>query len=118
MLLLGLIGGSATAATAQVAGDPTQISQQGEKNVIKMEIKDTAHDTLKTRTRVITQRGTNQIRIDTNTSPDSLQKLTENVAIDQTGKSNVVSIKSETSAGNSVQIRQSGSNNSITIKQN
>lgn len=117
LILLGLLG-SATVAAAQTTGKTTQLSQQGEKNVISMNLKNGESDTLANHTRIVTQKGTNQIHIEANTSPDSLRTLMENVAVEQTGKNNRVSIKSEGGKGNTVQISQSGSGNSVTIKQN
>lgn len=117
LILLGLAG-SATAAIGQTTEKPAQLVQKGEKNVINMNLKDIEGDTLSNHTRIITQQGTNQIHIEGNTTPDSLHTLMKNVAVNQSGKKNKVSIQSQGSKGNTVQISQSGSGNSITIKQN
>lgn len=117
MLLIGLIG-SATTAFGQSTNKTSQIVQKGNKNVINMEVKGNGSDTLAAPTRIITQHGNNQIHIESTTSPDSLNQVLENVAIEQQGKSNAVSIQSKGGKGNSVQITQSGSGNSISIKQN
>lgn len=117
LILFGLVG-SASAASAQTTEKPAQLTQQGEKNIINMNLKNSEGDTLSNHTRIITQKGTNQILIEANTTPDSLNRMMENVAVEQSGKKNVVAIQSQGGKGNSVQISQSGSGNSISIKQN
>lgn len=117
MILIGLLG-PASVALGQAVQTPTRITQEGEKNTVNMTMKGSEKDTLTNRTRIITQKGTNQVHIEATTTPDSLNRMMENVAINQEGKGNKVSITSEGGNGNSVQINQSGSKNSITIKQN
>ncbi|TDB64056.1 hypothetical protein [Arundinibacter roseus] len=115
LIILGLIGIGGS-ALGQTAPKSTEIVQQGEKNVIKMEVKGSEKDTT-TRTTIVTQNGTNQLRIDAKMPADSLRKALENIDITQEGKSNKVSIQTESTTGNSVKIQQSGSNNKVTIVQ-
>lgn len=117
LILFGLVG-YATTAVGQTAEKPSQLVQKGEKNVINMNLNSGEGDALSRRTNLITQTGTNRIHIESNTGPDSLHVLMENVAIEQSGQKNKVAIQSQGGKGNTVQISQSGSGNSITIKQN
>lgn len=116
MIFLGLVG-STTVAFGQAAQSP-KITQEGEKNTVNVKMQGGESDTLATHTRIITQKGTNQVHIEAATTPDSLNRMLENVAINQEGKGNKVSITSGGGQGNTVQINQSGSKNSIIIKQN
>jgi hypothetical protein len=115
LIMLGLIS-STTVAFGQAKSSP--IVQKGNNNVVKMEIKGNSPDTLGEKTRIITQKGKNQIHIESTTTPDSLRTTLENVAIEQQGKGNVVSIESNAGKGNTVSVSQSGSGNTVSIKQN
>ena len=117
LIILGLIG-SATAAFGQTTPKSNQITQSGHDNVFKMEVKGNDGDTLPSRTRTIIQSGSNQILIDTTAISGLPDGVLENVAVDQRGKKNVVSIETKGGKGNSVQVTQSGSGNTVSIKQN
>lgn len=117
LILLGLVS-SATVAIGQTAEKPAQLVQKGENNAINMNLKSSESDTLSNHTRIISQKGTNQIHIEANTTPDSLSTLMENITVEQKGKKNSVVIEGQGGKGNTVQISQSGSGNSVSIKQN
>src|SRR5690606_36190141 len=100
LIILGLIS-SATAAFGQTTPKNNQIVQKGNNNLFKMEVKGTDGDTLSPRTRIITQKGSNQILIDTAATSGSLEESMENVAVSQRGKKNVVAIETKGGKGNS-----------------
>lgn len=122
IIILGLLGAATTAfgQTTEKKTKPQQITQDGNNNVVKMNMRAVEGDTLtpETMTRTLTQKGNNLIHIESTMSPDSLAQTMENVAIEQKGKRNVISIDSKGGKGNSVQVSQSGSGNSVNIKQN
>lgn len=118
LLILGLIG-SATAAFGQSTEKPKQnIMQKGNGNVVKVEMTGTEGDTLSQQSHTILQNGNNLIHIESNMSGDSLNKSLENVAVQQKGKNNVVSVQGTGGKNNTVNVVQSGSGNSVSIKQN
>lgn len=118
LLVLGLIG-SATAAFGQSSEKPNQkIMQKGNGNVVKVEMTGLEGDTLAPQSRTILQNGNNLVHIESNMPGDSLNKVLENVAVEQKGKNNVVSVQGTGGKNNSVNVVQSGSGNSVSIKQN
>ncbi len=123
IIILGLIG-TATAAFGQTTPKQEkkiqQITQNGNNNVVQMSMQAAEGDTItpQTLTQTIIQDGDNLIHIESNATPDSLNKILENVAVDQKGKGNVVSVQGKSGKNNSVQVTQSGSGNSVSIKQN
>lgn len=118
LILLAALLGSTVAAFGQTSQKTQQIMQKGNKNVVKVEMNGTQGDTLVSPTHMISQNGNNLIHIESTLPADSLARAMENVAVEQQGKGNVVSIKSTGGKGNTVQISQSGSGNSVSIKQN
>ncbi len=118
LLIFAGLFGSVTAALGQARpNQPTEIVQNGEKNEITMKLRASATDTLSNQTRIISQNGSNTLHIETTAPADTLNKMLENVVVEQEGKNNKVNITSEGTKSNSVQIRQSGSNNKVTINQ-
>ncbi len=117
IIILGLVG-SATAAFGQTPAKPSPIVQKGNNNVVKMEINSIDRDTLDRKTRIISQHGDNQIHIESDSPLDSLRSTLENMAVEQRGKGNVVSVQSNGGKGNKVTVTQSGSGNTVSIKQN
>ena len=118
LILLVALVGSAAASFGQASPKSQQIMQKGNKNVVKVEMNGSQGDTLIAPTRTISQNGDNLIHIESTLPADSLAQAMKNVAVEQQGKGNVVSIKSTGGKGNTVQINQSGSGNSVSIKQN
>lgn len=116
LILLGVLA-SATSVLGQNKPKPSEMQQKGEHNSIQLEVKGATADTLVAKTKIITQQGSNQIHIESNTPADSLHKTLENVAIEQEGKNNKVAITTEGTGTKTVQIRQSGSNNKVNIIQ-
>jgi len=118
LLILGLIG-SATTAFGQSAEKPKQnIMQKGNGNVVSIEMNGPQGDTLSPQSRTILQKGSNLVHIESNMPGDSLNKSLENVAVEQKGKNNVVSVQGTGGQNNTVNVVQSGSGNSVSIKQN
>lgn len=118
LLIFAGLFGSITAAFGQTRPNkPTEIVQNGEKNEINMKLRASSSDTLSHQTRIISQNGSNKLHIEATAPADTLNKMLENVMVEQEGKNNKVNISSVGAQGNSVQIRQSGSNNKVSINQ-
>lgn len=118
LLILSLIS-SASAAFGQSVEKPKQnIMQKGNGNVVNIEMNGPEGDTLSPQSRTILQNGNNLVHIESTMPGDSLNKSLENVAVEQKGKNNVVSVQGTGGKNNTVNIVQSGSGNSVSIKQN